>query len=151
MNNNASPDDWAKIRKKPTTSKFGVRQDEDGIRDRTYRGVTYHSRLERDYAEHLDLRVKARQVSSWARQIGVKLLGQDGSLICRWYADFLVSYPNGEREYHEPKGRETDVWIIKKKLYHATTSAQTGLPLIVVTRSKSGKWVMTQSRPSRMA
>lgn len=81
-------------------------------------GVTYQSKFEAAYAQELDLRVRAREIVSWERQIKCEIV-IDGIKICTYWVDFLVHYPNGDKELVETKGFETDLWKIKRKLLEA--------------------------------
>lgn len=95
--------------------------------ERTYDGVTYHSKAEAKYARNLDLRLKAKDIVKWERQVRYSLGEQDPD--CRrcffdppdtYVADFAVwlKDPNSEPdEVHEVKGMETPKWKRKKKLF----------------------------------
>ena len=37
--------------------------------------------------------------------------------ICKIVIDFVVTEPNGELRYYDPKGWRTDIWKIKKKWF----------------------------------
>jgi len=43
----------------------------------------------------------------------------NGEHICSYYADFYVTDIDGTESVHEVKGCVTDVYMIKKKLFHA--------------------------------
>lgn len=84
---------------------------------RTYKGRVYASLAEAAYAKELDLLVGAGRVAWWEAQVPYELYGRGGSLVCRYVADFVVSYPNRKREVVEIKGVETPVWRLKQKLF----------------------------------
>ena len=71
---------------------------------------------------YLDMMKKAHdsvnQVVKWERQVKIPLKVR-GVLIANWYCDFLVYFKDGRKEYHEVKGRETDVYKMKEKLFRA--------------------------------
>lgn len=93
------------------TSKMGNRKTQ-------YGSVTYHSAREAAYAAELDLRVKAKDIKRWERQIGVPL-EVHGTLIAKYVIDFVIEHTDGTFEYVEVKGFETDVWKLKWKLFEA--------------------------------
>ena len=85
-----------------------------------YGGRTFHSRKEAEYAASLDMLKKARgkdRVTEWRGQVRVPLYGKNGTRICDYYCDFLVTFADGREEWHEVKGYETPVWAIKHKLF----------------------------------
>lgn len=81
----------------------------------TYKGVTYHSRLEAQAAENLDWRIHCGEVKSWTGQhkFDIRVEGQH---VCNYYIDFRVELTSGEVEYLEIKGFQTDLWKLKWKL-----------------------------------
>ena len=81
-------------------------------------GVTYHSTKEARYARDLEVRIRAGEILGWERQVKVELYAY-GTHICDYYVDFLVSYPNGEKEYVEVKGFSTPAFRLKWKLFCA--------------------------------
>ena len=83
-----------------------------------YNGVWYHSNFEAKYAEELDWRLKAKEITSWERQVKIPL-DVYGKHICNYYIDFKVYYPDGTVEYVEVKGFETQLWAMKWKLFEA--------------------------------
>ena len=92
-------------------AKFNNRQTE-------YNGVVYQSQKEADYAAELDLRLKAKDIEGWERQVRVPL-EVNGQHICNYYLDFLVHLKNGKKQWVEVKGLEMEVWKLKKKLFEA--------------------------------
>jgi hypothetical protein len=85
----------------------------------TYNGVQYHSKAEAAYAAQLDLRVKARDIKRWERQIKCDLR-VNGYHITNYYVDFKVFHNDGSEELIEVKGMETPEWVLKRKLLEAT-------------------------------
>jgi hypothetical protein len=86
-----------------------------------YKGDTYDSKKEADYAVLLDTMKRAKgvdRVLSWERQVPYKIK-IDKILICTYYCDFVVKYADGRIEHIDVKGVKTDVYKIKKKLVKA--------------------------------
>lgn len=84
-----------------------------------YAGQVYHSGLEASYAAELDLRVKAKDIKSWDRQIKLDLK-INGQHITNYYIDFIIHHNDGSREFVETKGYATDLWRIKWLILEAT-------------------------------
>lgn len=84
----------------------------------TYNGYSYMSKLEAQQAFELDCRLKAKEITSWARQVKIELQAYDKH-ICNYYIDFVAVRKDGVKEYRECKGMETDVWKIKWKMFTA--------------------------------
>ena len=85
---------------------------------KSYRGRTYHSTLERDYAAQLDLLKKAGEIKRIIPQFKIDIRVNEVH-ICNYYIDFKVVRPDGTEEYHEVKGFETDLWRMKWRLVQA--------------------------------
>lgn len=99
-------------------------------RARTYKGITFRSKLERDYAEFLDSR---DDVTEWKYEpIKIRLRGK------RYYRpDFLVVFTDGTGLYHEVKAphRWSEKGILKL-CYAADMNPD--LTFILVTKVKGG-------------
>ena len=82
----------------------------------------YASKLEAEYAAHLDsLKSAAKlseRVSRWESQIPLPLI-VCGSKIGTFVCDYLVHYADGRKVYVEVKGYPTPVWRLKEKLFRA--------------------------------
>ena len=97
-------------------SKYGVAPKED----RTYNGVLYASKKEATFAQELDLRVKAGELSFWLRQVPFLLRGG-----FTYRLDFMVfcsddrlhghAFPLWDIQCYEVKGYETPVGRLKRK------------------------------------
>ena len=89
-----------------------------GAKSTEYGGVIYHSKFEAAYAEELDLRVMAKDIKSWERQVRIdlKVYGQH---ICNYYIDFVITHNDDSLEYIEVKGFQTDLWRMKWKMFCA--------------------------------
>lgn len=84
----------------------------------TYNGRSYDSKKEAIYASSLDWRKKAGEIKEIIPQYKIELY-VNSVKICNYYVDFKVVLPNGDIEFHEVKGFETDVWRLKWKLTQA--------------------------------
>lgn len=80
-----------------------------------YNDTYYHSKLEAAYAQELDMRVYAKDIKGWKRQIRIPL-EVNGVKIGTYIIDFVIEHNDGELEYIECKGFETDTWKMKWKL-----------------------------------
>lgn len=83
-----------------------------------YNGHVYHSKLESAYAMELDLRVRAKDIKSWDRQIRLDLRVNDQH-ICHYIIDFVITHNDGSKEYVECKGMELPEWKLKWRLFEA--------------------------------
>lgn len=103
-------------------NKFGVRLDAAGKRARTYKGMTFHSKLEADFARRLDMLRTAQHLSDrvvhWNAQVRVPLIA-NGTRVCVYVVDFIVAYADGRSELVECKGRWTSEARLKFKLFRA--------------------------------
>lgn len=89
-----------------------------GAKRCNYNGYVYDSRFEADYAQELDLRVKAGDILNWEKQFKVSI-DIEGYHICNYYVDFKIEEKDGSFTLMETKGMETDLWRIKRKLLEA--------------------------------
>ena len=96
-----------------------------------YNKNIYHSRFEAKYAQELDLRLKAKDIAGWERQIKIPL-EVNGYLICNYYIDFVIYHNDEIIEYVECKGFSTDLWKIKWKLFEALYGDKEGIKLTVI-------------------
>jgi len=94
------------------------KQNKYGAVKQTYNGYSYHSKKEAAYAMELDLRVKAKDILKWDRQVKIEIRAFDKH-ICNYYIDFVITHTDGLLEYIEVKGFETAVWRLKWKLTNA--------------------------------
>lgn len=83
-----------------------------------YDGNRYDSKKEAEFAKQLDLRVKAKDIKSWERQVRIPLV-VNGYTICYWKIDFKLTHNDDSIEWVEIKGFETYDYIIKRKLFEA--------------------------------
>lgn len=87
----------------------------------SYNGVMYDSKVEAAYAAKLDILRKApgaERVVNVERQVKFPF-DYNGKHICSYQADFVITYADGRKEYHEVKGFETRESVIKRKLMDA--------------------------------
>lgn len=96
-----------------------------------YNDYIYDSKFEAGYAQELDVRLKAGEITKWERQV-VLHLAVNGFEVCTYRIDFVVYYPDGEVEYVELKGYAMPVWRLKWKLFEALYSDKPGVRLTVV-------------------
>ena len=89
-----------------------------GAKRTLYNGIWYDSKKEAAQAADLDLRVRAKDIHGYERQVRFNM-EVNGKKICAYVADFLVHHHNGEQEIVEVKGFETPEWKLKKKLIEA--------------------------------
>lgn len=82
----------------------------------TYKGRSYHSKAEAEYAIYLDQLVNEGKIKSWTPQKKIELRGENGSHICNYFMDFVVEHNDGVTEFIEIKGFETNVWQLKWKM-----------------------------------
>ena len=97
---------WPKNR----NSKFGNQK-------QTVDGHSYDSKMEASVASQLELRKKAGDIKEWERQYKVELYGENGSKICNYYVDFVVTHNDDRLEFIEVKGFETAIWKLKWKMF----------------------------------
>lgn len=84
-----------------------------------YNGVSYHSKKEAGYAAELDLRVKAKDIKAWRRQVKVSL-DMNGFHIANYFCDFVIEHNDGSEEYVEVKGFVTEIYRLKRLVLEAT-------------------------------
>jgi len=84
----------------------------------SYRGRIYHSKLECSYAIKLDWMKKTKQIKDWIPQHKIDL-SINGIHITNYFIDFKVVLNDGTFEYHEVKGKQTQLWILKWRLTKA--------------------------------
>lgn len=82
----------------------------------TYGGFSYDSKREAEVAWELDQRKKSKDIMDWDKQRKIEFYGPNGSKICNYYVDFVITHNDGHLEYLEVKGFKTAVWALKKKL-----------------------------------
>jgi hypothetical protein len=93
------------------TNKYGARSAE-------YQGVTYHSTAEAKYASQLNLRLLAKEIKGWERQVKIPLYVY-GQLISTYYADFRITHKDGTVEIVETKGYFSEYARLKWKMFTA--------------------------------
>jgi len=96
-----------------------------------YGGRQFMSKKEAEYAMQLDYMRKATsprdKVVEWVPQVPFQVV-LNGKKICKYIADFKVTYADGRVEIVDVKGVRTDVYRLKKKL----VEAQYGIQIIEV-------------------
>jgi len=84
----------------------------------TYNGYSYDSKFEASFAQDLDLRKKAKDITDWERQFKISL-DVNGYHLCNYFCDFRIHHNDGSFELVETKGIETEVYRLKRKLLEA--------------------------------
>jgi len=98
-------------------------------------GGKWDSKFEAAYAQQLEMRKKAGDISEYESHVRIPL-EVNGFHICNYYIDFVVYYPDGLTEYVECKGYPTDVWKLKWKMFEALYSTLPDVRLIVEMQGK---------------
>ena len=78
----------------------------------------FQSRAEANYAAKLDTLIIGGAIQSWQKQVKIPMDVQ-GLHICNYYCDFKLTHNDGSVEWVEVKGRKTDVFNIKWRLFEA--------------------------------
>ncbi|SRR5258708_3157057 len=77
----------------------------------------YDSKKESAYAQELELRKRMGEIKDFEGQVKIELFGENGTRVCNYFIDFVVTHNDGTLEYIEVKGFETPVWRLKWKLF----------------------------------
>lgn len=99
-------------------------------------GIKFDSKLEADYYCQLKIRVRTGEIESFTRQPKFLLtdtLRKNGQTFKKMYyiADFLITFPSGSQMIVDCKGKKTQVYINKRKIFeekypHLTIEEVTG-------------------------
>ena len=89
-------------------------------------GIKFQSKLEAKRWGQLQLLLKAGQITKIERQRRFHLVAG-----IYYVADFVVTYPDGKQVIEDVKGVETDVFVIKRKLFEHFIG-----PLTVLTKKE---------------
>jgi hypothetical protein len=81
----------------------------------------------------LDFRMKAGEIKSWDRQVKIDLEAY-GKHICNYYIDFVAILADGNKEYTEVKGFETNTWKMKWKMFKAKMEKEDPRAIIIISR-----------------
>lgn len=93
-------------------------QNKYGAVKQTFNGRSYHSKKEAAYAQELELRRLAGEITEIIPQYPLRIY-VNGKKICNYFIDFKVIHADESVELIEVKGFETDVWRLKWKLTEA--------------------------------
>jgi len=74
----------------------------------TYDGYLYDSKFEASVAQDLNLRVKAKELTHYERQVNLELI-VNGFIVCTYRIDFIAHHIDGTIKYIEAKGYPTPV------------------------------------------
>ncbi len=112
-----------------------------------YNGYLYDSKFEASYAQELDLRLKAKDIKGYDRQVNLDLI-VNGYLVCQYRIDFIVYHNDGTVEYVELKGLYSQMFIFKFKLFEALYSDK---PDVKITIIEQGKFNRPKSKKQKYA
>ena len=93
-----------------------------------YNGVKYQSKKEANYACELDLRLKAKDIKMWERQIPFHV-AINGKKIGKYMLDFKVINNDGSVEYIDVKGMKSGVPYQMFKWKKKCVEAQYGIEI----------------------
>ncbi|MDQ5987397.1 MAG: hypothetical protein CSYNP_03137 [Syntrophus sp. SKADARSKE-3] len=82
----------------------------------TYNGIRYDSGFEAKQAQELELRKRAGDIKNFSAHKKIELLC-NGYRVGNYFVDFEVEHNDGTIEYIETKGRKTEVWALKWKIF----------------------------------
>ena len=66
----------------------------------------------------LEAMKKAGEIQSFDKQVPFECVVNDKK-ICTYFADFVVTFPDGRKEIYDSKGMRTPTYRLKKKLVEA--------------------------------
>lgn len=80
-----------------------------------YKGILFRSKLEANYAMFLDSEKRKGRITSWKYEVAIPLHAKGGKKVGEYQVDFQVEFPDKHIEWHECKGRWTDIarWKVK--------------------------------------
>lgn len=96
-----------------------------------YNGQRFDSGFEARQAQELDLRLKAKEIKSWEAHKRIPLIVNDFH-IGDYEIDFVVHHHDGTTEYIETKGRKTEVWSWKWKIFEAMNHGKPNVKMTLV-------------------
>jgi len=100
-----------------------------GAKKTVFNDRLYMSKGEAGYAQELELRKKAGEITEIVPQFRLRL-DVNGYHICDYLVDFKVTMKDGSEELHEYKGFVTMLWQYKWRLTEALYGKQYKLVLI---------------------
>lgn len=106
-------------------------------------GKTFDSAIEARYYRYLNKMISIREVLSFERQVPfvvAESFEKEGRRFnaIRYYADFVVKYPDGHEEIIDVKGVLTDVFKIKRHLFEQRHPDKT---IKLVQQNKDKQWI----------
>ena len=78
--------------------------------------IRYDSGFEANYANELFLRKKAKDIKDYEAHKRIDLVCNGYKVGC-YEIDFVISHNDGTIEYVETKGRKSEVWALKWKIF----------------------------------
>lgn len=121
--------------KKKRRNKYGV----SPKLDRTWKGKTYASKAECQFAQELDFQMRCGGAIESVKEQPAYLLTKSK---IKYIADFLVTESTGYQRVIDVKGAETDVFKLKKRLWR--DYGPPGMPLELVRKTKDG-WTVSET------
>ena len=116
------------------------RKNKYGAIKKEYNGRVYDSTGEADYAAQLDLIKETLGIKKIIPQYRIELKVEDVH-ICYYYVDFKIVFESGKIEFHEFKGKETNLWKNKWKMTKAKLSKIEPKSELVLIKRLKGKFV----------
>jgi hypothetical protein len=96
----------------------GKRTNKYNARRKEYRGILYDSIKEANYAQYLDLLKAAGKIKRWTRQYRIPFI-VNNQHIGNYRIDFRIVVNDIVTEWHEVKGKDTQLWRFKWRLFCA--------------------------------
>lgn len=81
-------------------------------------GIKFQSIKEGGYYQFLKSEKQQKKIKDFKRQVTFRI-EINGILVCRYIADFVVTYNDGSKKVIDVKGFKTDVYKLKKSLMFA--------------------------------
>lgn len=97
--------------------------------------IKYDSLFEADYGNTLFAQKKNKEIEDYQahQKISIEV---NGYRICNYYIDFIVYHLDKTTEYVECKGRQSEVWKIKWKLFCALYEDDPNTTITLVQQGK---------------
>ena len=101
-------------------AKYGKKRNKFNATRSSLDDVVYDSQLERDFAIHLNLQLRAKLIKGWTRQKKIDLYYYNSQGRKHpwksWKVDFMIEHLNGKFELAEVKGLATGDYLLKKEI-----------------------------------
>jgi hypothetical protein len=80
-----------------------------------YKGGKYDSKKEAQYAMYLDSELRQKKIKAWEAHKRIDLYGKNGSKICSYIADFIITHNDDTIEILDTKCKATETPVFKIK------------------------------------